>query len=164
MESRYTAVEFGSQTVEVPAGGYYDRFRMNPNLDEVAKDPAAGNIDFFRRIPKQQLNSRVGSIWAPNFYYRTSSVQLLFLAPLSRLRTMLPAPLQPLRVMPGYGLVALNFFSYSVCDNDPYDEVSVAVAIRRPGAKGPHLLELIDTLRRKQAFTPALVISTDKRI
>ncbi len=27
-------------------------FRMNPDLDEVAKDPAAGNIDFFRSIPK----------------------------------------------------------------------------------------------------------------
>lgn len=42
----FTEVEFGQQKVKVPKGGYYDRFRMNPDLDEVAKDPAAGNIDF----------------------------------------------------------------------------------------------------------------------
>lgn len=32
-----TVVEFGPYKVNVPKGGYYDRFRMNPNLDEVAK-------------------------------------------------------------------------------------------------------------------------------
>ncbi|WP_204630654.1 hypothetical protein [Dyella mobilis] len=63
---------------------------MNPNLDEVERDPAAGNIDFFRRIPKQQVASRVGATWAPNFYYRTSNVQLLMQAPIARLRAMLP--------------------------------------------------------------------------
>lgn len=38
MEQSTTVVEFGSHEVEVFAGGYYDRFRMNPDLDEVAKD------------------------------------------------------------------------------------------------------------------------------
>lgn len=33
----FTEVEFGQQKVKVPKGGYYDRFRMNPDLDEVAK-------------------------------------------------------------------------------------------------------------------------------
>ena len=47
------AVEFAGQKVLVPKGGYYDRFRSTPDLDEVALDPAAGNIDWFRRIPKQ---------------------------------------------------------------------------------------------------------------
>lgn len=163
MDNAYTQVEFGSQTVEVPAGGYYDRFRMNPDLDEVARDPAAGNIDWFRRIPKQQLNSRVGLTWAPNFYYRTSSAQLLMLAPIDRLRAALPQPLEPLQPFPGYGLVALTFFSYSVCDNDPYDEVSVAVVIRRPGARGPHLLELLDAVRRRNfhAHVLALPVTTE---
>lgn len=44
MTERVTKVEFGGQQVEVPAGGYYDRYRMNPDLDEVAHDPAAGGI------------------------------------------------------------------------------------------------------------------------
>lgn len=163
MSKRFTEVEFGSQSVEVLEGGYYDRFRMNPNLDEVARDPAAGNIDFFRRIPKQIVESRVGPVWAPNFYYRTSSIQLLFLAPLDRLRATLPAPLEPLRAVPGHGLVALTFFSYSVCDNDPYDEVSVAVVVRRPGSRGSHALELIDAMRRRNftAHVLALPVNTE---
>ncbi|KML14955.1 acetoacetate decarboxylase [Burkholderia cepacia] len=163
MDKRFTQVEFGEHKVEVPAGGYYDRYRMNPNLDEVARDPAAGNIDFFRRIPKRLVTSTVGPTWAPNFYYRSSNVQLLFLAPVDRLRAMLPTPLEPLRAYPGHGLVALTFFSYSVCDNDPYDEVSVAVVIRRPGARGPHAAELLDSMRRRSfhAHVLALPVTTE---
>lgn len=164
MDRRFTQVEFGPHKVDVPEGGYYDRFRMNPNLDEVARDPAAGNIDFFRRIPKRLVASRVGPTWAPNFYYRSSNVQLLFLAPLERLRAMLPVPLEPLRAFPGYGLVALTFFSYSVCDNDPYDEVSVAVVIRRPGARGSHALELIDSVRRRNFFAHVLALPVTTEI
>ncbi|MEK7892807.1 acetoacetate decarboxylase [Burkholderia contaminans] len=164
MDRRLTRVEFGPHQVDVPEGGYYDRFRMNPDLDEVARDPAAGNIDFFRRIPKRQVESRVGPTWAPNFYYRSSSIQLLFLAPLERLRTTLPVPLEPLRALPGYGLVALTFFSYSVCDNDPYDEVSVAVVIRRPGATGSHTLELIDSMRRRSFFAHVLALPVTTEI
>lgn len=163
MKAKFKQVEFGTQSVEVIEGGYYDRYRMNPDLDDVAKDPAAGNIDYFRRIPKQMVASRVGQTWAPNFYYRTSSIQLLFLAPLERLRATLPAPLEPLRALPGHGLVALTFFSYSVCDNDPYDEVSIAIVIRRPGARGSHALELLDSMRRRSfvAHVLALPVSTE---
>ncbi|HEF5153889.1 acetoacetate decarboxylase [Burkholderia multivorans] len=163
MDKRFTQVEFGTHKVEVPAGGYYDRYRMNPDLDEVARDPAAGNIDFFRRIPKRLVASTVGPTWAPNFYYRSSHVQLLFLAPADRLRAMLPIPLEPLRAYPGRGLVALTFFSYAVCDNDPYDEVSVAVVVRRPGARGPHALELLDSMRRRSfhAHVLALPVTTE---
>ncbi|RQU46035.1 acetoacetate decarboxylase [Burkholderia cenocepacia] len=164
MDQRFTQVEFGAHKVEVPAGGYYDRYRMNPNLDEVAQDPAAGNIDFFRRIPKRLVTSTVGPTWAPNFYYRSSNVQLLFLAPIDRLRAMLRAPLEPLRAFPGRGLVALTFFSYSVCDNDPYDEVSVAVVIRRPGARGSHALELLDSIRRRNFFAHVLALPVTTEI
>jgi hypothetical protein len=163
MDSRLTQVEFGTQQVEVRAGGYYDRFRMNPDLDDVARDPAAGNIDYFRRMPKYLAASRVGPIWAPNFYYRTSSVQLLMLAPMARLRAALPEPLEPLGAFPGQGLVALSFFSYAVCDNDPYDEVSVAVVIRRPGARGSHAGELLRAMRRRSfhAHVLALPVTTE---
>lgn len=164
MEEEFTEVEFAGQKVKVPKGGYYDRFRMNPDLDEVAKDPAVGNIDFFRRIPKVMTQTRIGSTWAPNFYYRTSNVQALMLAPMKRLRSMLPTPLAPLQALPGYGLVALTFFSYAVCDNDPYNEVSVAVVIRRPGARGLQTLELIDSMRRQSFFAYVLALPVDTEI
>jgi hypothetical protein len=164
MSGRFTEVEFGGQKVEVPKGGYYDRFRSNPNLDEVAQDPAAGNVDFFRRIPKQRVASRIGPTWAPNFYYRSSSVQLLMLAPIDRLRGALPVPLEPLRAFPRRGLVALTFFSYAVCDNDPYNEVSIAVVIREPDACGPHVLELLRDIRRRSFFAHVLALPVTTEI
>lgn len=164
MGRHFAEVEFGGQKVDVPVGGYYDRFRMKPDLDEVARDPAAGNIDFFRRIPKRQVASRIGPTWAPNFYYRSSNIQLLFLAPIGRLRAMLPTPIEPLRALPGHGLVALTFFSYSVCDNDPYNKVSIAVVIRRPGARGSHALELFDAMRRRSFFAHVLALPVTTEI
>lgn len=164
MGEEFTEVEFAGQKVLVPKGGYYDRFRSNPDLDEVARDPAAGNIDFFRRIPKVMVPSRIGPTWAPNFYYRTSNVQALMLAPLKKVRSMVPTPLEPLHALPGHGLVAVTFFSYAVCDNDPYNEVSVAVVIRRPGARGPHALELLDSMRRQSFFAHVLALPVDTEI
>ncbi len=164
MVEQFVDVEFGGQKVLVPKGGYYDRFGSNPDLDVVARDPAAGNIDFFRRFPKQKVASRVGPVWAPNFYYRSSSVQLLMTAPADRLAAALPAPLEPLRPLPGKGLVALTFFSYAVCDNDPYDEVSIAVVVRRPGAKGSHVGQLLGDIRRRNFFAHVLALPVTTEI
>lgn len=164
MTEQFTEVDFAGHKVMVPKGGYYDRFRSNPNLDEVAKDLAAGNVDFFRRIPKVIVESRVGPTWAPNFYYRTSNVQALMLAPLKRLRAMLPHELEPLRALPGQGLVALTYFSYAVCDNDPYNELSVAVVIRRPGARGLHIRELLDSMSRQSFFAHVLALPVNTEI
>lgn len=163
-KKQFTEVEFGQQKVKVPKGGYYDRFRMNPNLDEVAQDPAVGNIDFFRKIPKQMVESRVGLVWAPNFYYRTSNVQVLMLAPLKQLRKKLPAPLEPLQAFPGFGLVAVTFFTYAVCDNDPYNEASVAIVVRNPNAKGLNTLELLNSIRQRHFYAHVLALPVDTEI
>lgn len=159
-----TVVEFGPYKVNVPKGGYYDRFRMNPDLDEVAKDPAAGNIDYFRTIPKKLVDTRVGKVWSPNFYYRTSNVQVLMLAPISKLKAKLPAPLQPLQPFPGYGLVSLTFFSYAVGDVDPYDEVSVAVVVRQPGAHHFNTTELLSSMRNHKYYGHVLALPVDTEI
>lgn len=137
---------------------------MNPNLDEVSRDPAVGlNLDFFRKIPKQLVGSRVGRIYAPNFYYRTSSVQMVFLAPIQQLRSKLPEPLEPLAVLPGYGLVALTFYSYLVCDNDPYNEVSVAIIVRQPGNNSYSLTQLVSSIwnRAFYGYVLALPVNTE---
>ena len=159
-----TVVEFGPYKVDVPKGGYYDRFRMNPNLDEVAKDPAAGNIDYFRTIPKKLVDTRVGQVWSPNFYYRTSNVQLLMLAPVSKLKAKLPAPLEPLQPFPGYGLVSLTFFSYTVNDVDPYDEASVAIVVRQPSAHHFNTTELLSSMRHHKYYGHVLALPVDTEI
>lgn len=138
---------------------------MNPNLDEVASDPAVGpNIDFFRQIPKKLVNSRVGQVYAPNFYYRTSSVQLLFLAPLENLKSKLPAPLEPITALPGYGLVAMTFYSYLVCDNDPYKEVSIAIIVREPGKNSYSTTQLLSSLWNQTFYGYVLALPVDTEI
>jgi len=164
IKQQFTEVEFGQQKVKVPKGGYYDRFRMNPDLDEVAQDPAAGNIDFFRHIPKKIVESRVGPVLAPNFYYRSANVQLLMLAPIKYIKAKLPAALTPLQPFPGYGLVAVTFFTYSVCDNDPYNEVSIAIVVRKPNARGPHIAELIKSIRQRHFHAHVLALPVDTEI
>ncbi|KAE8332733.1 hypothetical protein BDV39DRAFT_166725 [Aspergillus sergii] len=160
-----TQVKFGEQRVDVPKGGYYDRYRMNPNLDEVARDPAVGpDIDFFRKIPKKLVDSRVGQIYAPNFYYRTRSVQLLLLAPLDRLQSKLPSPLEPITAFPGYGLVALTFYSYLVCDNDPYNEVSIAIVVRQPGNNSYSTTQLLSSVWNRTFYGHVLALPVDTEI
>lgn len=138
---------------------------MNPNLDEVARDPAVGtNIDFFRKIPKRLVDSRVGQIYAPNFYYRTKSVQLVLLAPLDILKSKLPAPLEPITAFPGYGLVALTFYSYLVCDNDPYNEVSIAVIVREPGKSSYSTTQLLSSIWNRTFYGYVLALPVDTEI
>ncbi|MCU4349114.1 acetoacetate decarboxylase family protein [Acinetobacter lactucae] len=164
IKQQFTEVEFGQQKVKVPKDGYYDRFRMNPDLNEVAQDPATGNIDFFRHIPKKIVESRVGPVWAPNFYYRSANVQLLMLAPIKLIKAKLPAALTPLQPFPGYGLVAVTFFNYSVCDNDPYNEVSIAIVVRQPNARGPHIAELMKSMRQRHFYAHVLALPVDTEI
>lgn len=59
--------ELGERIVEVPRGGFYDRFRMNPDLDEVARDPRVSGIDFFRDLAKTRVDSPIGPTYTPNF-------------------------------------------------------------------------------------------------
>lgn len=164
IKQQFTEVEFGQQKVKVPKDGYYDRFRMSPDLNEVAQDPAAGNIDFFRHIPKKIVESRVGPVWAPNFYYRSANVQLLMLAPIKFIKAKLPAALTPLQPFPGYGLVAVTFFTYSVCDNDPYNEVSIAIVVRQPNARGPHIAELMNSMCQRHFYAHVLALPVDTEI
>ncbi|KAJ5744741.1 hypothetical protein N7533_009611 [Penicillium manginii] len=158
-------VTFGGQQVDVPKGGYYDRYRMNPNLDEVALDPAVGpDMNFFLNTPKKLVDSRVGQIYAPNFYYRTSSVQLVFLAPLDQLKSRLPSPLEPITALPGYGLVALTFYAYQVCDNDPYNEVSIAIIVRQPGEVSYSTTQLLSSMWNRTFYGYVLALPVDTEI
>jgi hypothetical protein len=138
---------------------------MNPNLDEVAHDPdVKADIDYFRKIPKKLVDSRVGQLYAPNFYYRTSSIQLVFLAPLDRLKSKLPSPLEPITALPGYGLVALTFYSYLVCDNDPYNEISIAVIVRQPGQNSYSTTQLLKSIQNRTFYGYVLALPVNTEI
>ncbi len=46
--------------MRVPAGGHYDSYRMQADLEDVARDPAAPGVDVVRRLPKRVVGSPVG--------------------------------------------------------------------------------------------------------
>lgn len=126
-------VDLGGHLVIVPKGGLYDRFRMRTDLDEVERDPRVSSVDFFRKLPKTEVNSAIGPTLTLNFYYRISTARLVMLARSRDIHTRLPKELAPLEVAPGIGIVSVMFFRYDVCDIDFYTEAAVGVASGRRG-------------------------------
>jgi hypothetical protein len=124
------SVPLGSRTVEVPKGGLYDRYRMDPDLNVIAEDPRVKNVDFFRTLTKTKVDSPIGETLTPNFYYSNSTARVAFLVKSSAARKRLPAELDPLEVVPGLALAFIMFFRYDVADIDFYTEAAVGVAVR----------------------------------
>lgn len=157
-------VDLGGRTVAVPAGGLYDRYRMDTDLDEVARDPRVSSVDFFRGLPKSRVESPIGPTLTPNFYYRISTARVTMLAPARTLRNRLPAELTPLEVAPGVGLVSLMLFRYDVCDIDFYTEAGLGIAVRpaRHGRLG--LVDLVAGLKNDHLHTYVLSLPVSSEI
>ncbi|MFF2518475.1 acetoacetate decarboxylase family protein [Streptomyces sp. NPDC058086] len=158
-----TMVDLGGRTVTVPKGGLYDRYRMDTDLEAVARDPRVSSVDFFRRLPKAKVDSAIGPTLTPNFYYRISTARLTMLARSSAIRTRLPRELAPLEVVPGVGLVSVMFFRYDVCDIDFYTEAAVGIAVKpaRHGRLG--FFDLVAGLKNEHldSYVLSLPVSTD---
>ncbi|OMB88506.1 acetoacetate decarboxylase family protein [Mycolicibacterium conceptionense] len=155
-------VDLGGHLVTVPKGGLYDRFRMRTDLDEVERDPRVSSVDFFRKLPKTEVNSAIGPTLTPNFYYRISTARLVMLARSRDIRTRLPKALAPLEVAPGVGIVSVMFFRYDVCDIDFYTEAAVGIAVRpaRHGKAG--FADLVSSLANDHlhSYVLSLPVST----
>ncbi|MFF7472190.1 acetoacetate decarboxylase family protein [Streptomyces sp. NPDC008092] len=156
-------VDLGGRTVTVPKGGLYDRYRMDTDLDEVARDPRVSGVDFFRRLPKTKVDSPIGATLTPNFYYRISTARITMLARSRAIRSRLPGELAPLEVAPGLGLVSVMFFRYDVCDIDFYTEAAVGIAVKpaRHGRLG--FFDLVAALKNEHldSYVLSLPVSTD---
>jgi hypothetical protein len=72
--------------------------------------------------------------------------------------------LEPITALPGYGLVALTFYSYLVCDNDPYNEVSIAVIVRQPGKGSYSTTQLLSSLWNRTFYGYVLALPVDTEI
>lgn len=156
-------VQLGNHIVHVPQGGLFDRYRMHTDLDEVVKDPRVPGVDFFRQLPKTEVQSPIGPTMTPNFYYSVSTARLTMLAPVAALKARLPAELSPLEVMPGYGAAAVMFYRYDVADIDFYTEVGVGILVK-PARHGPlGAIDLIANLKNEDLHTYvlSLPVNTD---
>lgn len=156
-------VDLGGRAVSVPKGGLYDRYRMDPDLDAIARDPRVSGVDFFRRLPKIKVDSPIGPTLTPNFYYSVSTARLTMLAPSRAIRTRLPQELAPLEIAPGLGLISVMFFRYDVCDIDFYTEAAVGIAVKpaRHGRLG--FFDLVSGLKNEHvdSYVLSLPVSTE---
>ncbi|RMI31223.1 acetoacetate decarboxylase family protein [Nocardia stercoris] len=162
-EQHTVTVDLGGRSVDVPEGGLYDRYRMNPDLDEIARDPRVSSVDFFRQLPKTKVDSPIGPTFTPNFYYRISTARLTMLAPYRAIRSRLPEELTPLPFAPGLGIVSVMFFRYDICDIDFYTEAAVGIAVQpaRHGRGG--FVDLLTDLKNNHlhSYVLSLPVSSD---
>lgn len=156
-------VDVGGRTVTVPKGGLYDRYRMDTDLDDVARDPRVSDVDFFRRLPKVKVDSPIGTTLTPNFYYPVSTARLTMLAPSRAIRSRLPGELAPLEIVPGLGLVSVMFFRYDVCDIDFYTEAAVGIAVKPARHGGLGFFDLVAGLKNEHldSYVLSLPVSTE---
>ncbi|MEU7561895.1 acetoacetate decarboxylase family protein [Streptomyces eurythermus] len=157
-------VDLAGRKVTVPKGGLYDRYRMVPDLDAIARDPRVSGVDFFRRLPKVQVDSPIGPTLTPNFYYAIATARLTMLAPSRAIRARLPEELSPLEIVPGIGLVSVMFFRYDVCDIDFYTEAAVGIAVKpaRHGRLG--FFDLVSGLKNEHLHSYVLSLPVSSEI
>ncbi|OQR63561.1 acetoacetate decarboxylase [Streptomyces maremycinicus] len=164
LTDRTVEVDLGGRLLNVPEGGLYDRFRMETDLDEVERDPRVSSVDFFRRMPKSRVDSRIGPTLTPNFYYRISTTRLTMLAPTKAVRARLPRELDPLEIAPGLGIVSVMAFRYDVCDIDFYTEAAVGIAVKPARHGGLGLLDLVTGLKNDSLHSYVLSLPVNTEI
>lgn len=151
-ESGSVIIDIAGHQVPVVAGGLYDRYRSNPPLSVIAKEAPDVDLSWFRTLKKTKMDIGFDS-YSPNFYYKDSRISAIFTADLATLRELMPAKVreqvQPLQVWPGRGVVALTAYAYHYCDNDNYNEISLAIVTNKPGSPSLGPLSLFGQSRSK---------------
>ncbi|WP_114435444.1 acetoacetate decarboxylase (ADC) [Marinobacter nauticus] len=131
-----TIIDIAGYDVPVIEDGLYDRFRSNPPLSVIAEESPETDLSWFRTLEKQKVDIGFES-YSPNFYYENTKVTAIFTADLDRLKSLMPEEIleqvKPLSIWPGRGLVALTGYAYHYCDNDSYNEISLAIVTTKPG-------------------------------
>lgn len=156
-------VSLGGREVTVPKNGLYNRYRMAPDFDALARDPRVSGVDFFRKLPKIKVDSPIGPTLTPNFYYALATARLTMLAPARAIRARLPEELSPLEIVPGLGLVSVMFFRYDVCDIDFYTEAAIGIAVKPARHGGLGFFDLVSGLKNEHlhSYVLSLPVSTE---
>lgn len=163
----HTMITIAGHEVPVVEGGLYERFRSNPPLSVIEAESPDTDLSWFRTLEKTKVDIGFES-WSPNFYYENSKVTAIYTADLDRLRELMPPELleqvQPLQVWPGRGLVALTAYAYHYCDNDSYNEISLAIVTNRPGSSNLGPISLIGQTMSKDFWGYVLKLPVDTEL
>lgn len=163
----HTLIDIAGHPVSVESGGLYDRYRSNPPLAVVEQEAPQLDLSWFKTLEKTRKDIGFES-WSPNFYYDNSKVTVIYTADLERLNALMPAEVleqvQPLQVWPGRGLVALTGYAYHYCDNDSYNEISLAIITNKPGDSNLGLISLASQGMDKDFWGYVLKLPVDTEL
>jgi hypothetical protein len=86
------------------------------------------NLDFFEGIKQSKVQLGPYHINSPVFYRDMSGLSVYLLAPLNKVRNILPSNrMHPFRVTPWHSVVMISAFEYRDSDLGPYNEVSIGI-------------------------------------
>lgn len=160
-------IDIAGHAVPVVKDGLYDRFRSNPPLSVIAEESPTTDLSWFKTLQKTKVDIGFES-YSPNFYYENTKVTAIYTADIDRLRELIPAAIlkkvQPLQVWPGRGLVALTAYAYHYCDNDSYNEISLAIVTNKPGSSNLGPISLISQASGKDFWGYVLKLPVDTEL
>lgn len=85
---------------------------------------------FFQEIEHTAVPWRQRQLYVPVFYQDVMSLSVSFLAPMERVKAILPSTrMKPYRVSPWHSIVSITAYKYRDSDIGPYNEISIAVPI-----------------------------------
>ncbi len=88
------------------------------------------NTEFFRQIEHVEVPWGNRTIFCPVFYYDVATLSAQFLAPVDKVRKLLPSSrMHPLRVTPKQCVFTISAFEYRDSDIGSYNEVSIGIPI-----------------------------------
>lgn len=166
-QAEQSVIEIAGHDVPVVKGGLYDRYRSNPPLSVIEEESPETDLSWFRTLEKTRVDIGFES-YSPNFYYENTKVTAIYTADLDRLRELMPADVreqvEPQQVWPGRGLVALTAYAYHYCDNDSYNEISLAIVTNKPGDSNLGPISLISQATSKDFWGYVLKLPVDTEL
>lgn len=160
-------IDIAGHAVPVVKDGLYDRYRSNPPLSVIAEESPSTDLSWFEGLEKTPVDIGFRS-YSPNFYYENSKVTVIYTADIDRLRALMPADVlaavEPLQVWPGRGLVALTGYAYHYCDNDQYNEISLAIVTNKPGSSNLGPISLVSQASGKDFWGYVLKLPVDTEL
>jgi hypothetical protein len=104
----------------------FEEGRFQEGLGELPMTES-GFFDGITQVSRALLDT---SVLAPTFYQDITMLSATFLAPLDRVRALLPSTrLHPYRPTPWHSVVYIGAYEYRTCDIGPYNEVMIAVPV-----------------------------------
>ena len=86
--------------------------------------------DFYQEIEHTPIQWREYLLHVPLFFTDFMLISASFLAPLERLKAILPSSrLKPYRITPWHGIISITAYQYLECDIGPYNEVGIGVPV-----------------------------------